>query len=306
MAQYDKSIDTDIEDIGRHSIWFSNHTKFKNCEIKSWKQKGIVYINDLLGDNGNIMSFEEIKNVYKVNLTVLDYLAFVQSLPIEWRRKQRTGKGMNPIIHPNIQNIISHKLGNKYIYNILIRKKYRNVKNTWESRWEQEIDQIEWAEVYKLNTKFISTAYQTLQYKILTKIIATNRLLHQIGIVQSYKCDRCTESIDTIIHKFWSCPLVKSFWDEVGSHLRNIGLIQNISVLNKATVTLGYLEAPIINHVIVVGKRMIANKSFLSMDILFNMLKRDMQTERFIANKRGKISDHDNKWGKIAVAISPG
>ena len=73
--------------------------------------------------------------------------------------------------------------------------------------------------------------------------------------------------------------------------------------LNKATVTLGYFEAPIVNHVIVVGKRMIANKSFLSMDILFNMLRRDMQTERFIANKRGKISDHDNKWRKIAVAL---
>ena len=27
MAQYDKRIEADIEDIGRHSIWFSNHTK---------------------------------------------------------------------------------------------------------------------------------------------------------------------------------------------------------------------------------------------------------------------------------------
>ena len=52
------------------------------------------------------------------------------------------------------------------------------------------------------------------------------------------------------------------FWDDVESHLQKIGIIQNISVLNKATITLGYLEAPIVNHVIVVGKRMIANKYF--------------------------------------------
>ena len=90
-----------------------------------------MYINDMLEGNGNIMSSEEIKNEYKFNGTVLDYLALVQSIPVEWKRKQRTGKGINPIIHPNIQNIISHKLGNKYIYNILINKKYGNIYNWW-------------------------------------------------------------------------------------------------------------------------------------------------------------------------------
>ena len=29
MAQYDKSINTNIDDISRHSVWFSNYTKFK-------------------------------------------------------------------------------------------------------------------------------------------------------------------------------------------------------------------------------------------------------------------------------------
>ena len=61
MAQYDESISVDIDDIGRHSVWFSNHTKFRNCEIKSWKQRGIVYINDLLKDNGELLTFEEAK-----------------------------------------------------------------------------------------------------------------------------------------------------------------------------------------------------------------------------------------------------
>ena len=113
MAQYDKSISVDIDDIGRHSVWFSNHTKFKNCEIKSWKQKGIVYINDLVKDNGELLSFEEAKNVYGFDGTMLDYLGLVQSLPIEWKSRQRVNKDMNPIIHPNIQSILNHKQGNK-------------------------------------------------------------------------------------------------------------------------------------------------------------------------------------------------
>ena len=65
MAQYDKSINADVDDISRHSVWFSNHTKFKNSEIKSWKRRGIVYINDLIKENGDILSYQEAKHIYK-------------------------------------------------------------------------------------------------------------------------------------------------------------------------------------------------------------------------------------------------
>ena len=67
--------------------------------------------------------------------TMLDYLGLVHSLPNEWKNRQRKSKEPNPVIHPNIQNIISHKRGNKHIYNMLIYSKYKDVSNTWESGW---------------------------------------------------------------------------------------------------------------------------------------------------------------------------
>ena len=57
MAQYDRSISAEVDDISRHSVWFLNYTKFKNGEIKSWKGREIVYINDLLKENGDIFHF---------------------------------------------------------------------------------------------------------------------------------------------------------------------------------------------------------------------------------------------------------
>ena len=112
---------------------------------------------------------------------MLDYQGLVQSIPNEWKNKQNKLKEPNPIIHPNIQNIITDKQGNKYIYNTIMNNKYKDVNNTWESGWERELGQIDWVEVYKSNRKLISVACQSLQYKILTKIIATNRLLYQMG-----------------------------------------------------------------------------------------------------------------------------
>ena len=133
-----------------------------------------------------------------------------------------------------------------------------------ESGWERELDQIDWVEVYKLNRKLISVAYQSLQYKILTKIIVTNRLLYQMGRSETSACDRYAGSIDSIIHRFWYCPAAKRCWDEVELHLRNIGIIQNISVLKKKVVLLGDTGSVTLNDIIIVGKMMIARKYLLS------------------------------------------
>ena len=303
MSQYDNSVKTEIEDIGKHCIWYSNHTKFKNMELRSWKQRGMVYINDLLKENGEIMSFEEAKNWYDFNGTKLDYLGLVQSLPIEWRNRQRKIKESNPIIHPNILNIMSHKQVSKYIYNVLLYNKYKNVRNNWEFGWELELGQIDWVEVYKHNMKLTSIAYQALQYKILTKIVATNRLLYQIGITETPRCERCRESVDTIVHKFWACPAVKQFWTEVKLYLQNMGVIQNISVFNLKMIILGNTESSIVNHATVIGKSMIARKYTLSVELFLILLKRDMEKERYIAAQKSEMRDYDSKWGTLAAAL---
>ena len=274
------------------SIWRLQMTKFNGlplnmARLQKWS---IIYINDLIKENGDILSYQEAKHIYKFSGTMLGYLGLVHSLPNEWKNRQRKSKEPNPVIHPNIQNIISHKRGNKHIYNMLIYSKYKDVSNTWESGWEQELGQIDWIEVYKSNRKLISVAYQSLQYKILTQIIATNRLLYQMGRTETFECDRCAGCIDTIKHKFGYCPSVKRFWDEVELHLRNKGIIQNISVLNKKVILLEDTDSVTLNHIIIVSKMMISRKYILSLEILLKLIKRDMQTERNIAIKKRDMS----------------
>lgn len=163
--------------------------------------------------------------------------------------------------------------------------------------------QIDWLKVYEANLRLISVKYRTLQYKILTKIVATKRLLYQMGITVSYRCDRCTQCIDTIMHRFWFCPLVRAFWNDVETYLRNVGLVQNMSFLNLKMIILGNDEMLVVNHIIIVGKTMIAGKYSLSVDILLTILKRDMITEKHIALERGKLCDHEKKWAGLAEAF---
>ena len=70
MAQYDNGLDVSLEDVAKHSIWFLKFTKFKTNEVRSWKIKELVNINDLLGKDGKIASFEEIKHNLKWGIFV--------------------------------------------------------------------------------------------------------------------------------------------------------------------------------------------------------------------------------------------
>ena len=64
-----------------------------------------------MGEDGNIASFEEIKLKFRIEGTMLDYLGLVESLPQEWKRRQGIKKEPDPVIHPNIQEVLKQKRG---------------------------------------------------------------------------------------------------------------------------------------------------------------------------------------------------
>ena len=58
----------------------------------------------------------------------------------------------------------------------------------------------------------------------------------------------------------------------------------------------------IVNHIIIVAKRMIASKYALSTGILFDRLKRDMQLERFQQSPTGRRPGQVTPRARSAVA----
>lgn len=43
----------------------SDFTKYKTTDINQWVQKGLMHFNDLRKSSGEMMSFAEVKEVYK-------------------------------------------------------------------------------------------------------------------------------------------------------------------------------------------------------------------------------------------------
>jgi hypothetical protein len=56
---------------------------------------------------------------------------------------------------------------------------------------------------------------RNFQYKILHRILPTNKFLVKIGIKESDQCNLCNNVTDSILHYIWLCPIIKVFWQQV-------------------------------------------------------------------------------------------
>ena len=59
-------------------------------------------------------------------------------------------------------------------------------------------------------------------FKFLHKKLSTNNFLKKkIGLVDSEKCTFCQEETEKLVHLFWECPKIQSFWISVSLWLQS-------------------------------------------------------------------------------------
>ena len=74
---------------------------------------------------------------------------------------------------------------------------------------------------------YIPANLSVFQFKFLHRKLATNCFLLKTGIKSNDQCSFCKESSETLLHLFWECPLVKSFWNEIGNRMKNSSCFLN-------------------------------------------------------------------------------
>lgn len=78
------------------------------------------------------------------------------------------------------------------------------------------ISDMEWKGIYVLARSLnVKNSMKDLQYKILYRFVATNRLLFKMGKVASTVCTFCELEQETIEHLFYECLKIKEFWISV-------------------------------------------------------------------------------------------
>ncbi|KAL9964077.1 hypothetical protein ACROYT_G027656, partial [Oculina patagonica] len=178
---------------------------------------GIVKIGDLYDTWGEFKSNKE--PLYSTLSPVEHFILFslFSALPEEWRKLLKINKNsissetydliqtdFNLRIQGkkvNLQNLKSKSLYDSFVSKIssipTAQKKYNEAFSTHAS-------QLDWEKIYLLPFKTtLDTKLREFQYKMLNRILYTNKMLFKFKKVDSPLCDFCEKELETIEHLFF-------------------------------------------------------------------------------------------------------
>ena len=174
---------------------------------------GINIVSDILNENGSVLSLNEMKRVYHLNINFLNYYA-ISGLVKKFISKNKKGDKLDilkPYIPFHVKTYVNLKKDTRNQFN---GNKCNDLQGQNEVKWNRELnleqDQFFWKCIYKsCFWSILDNVYIWFQYRILRKILGTNNLLFKIKVSQSSQCRLCSEQTETISHLFSQCSKSK-------------------------------------------------------------------------------------------------
>ena len=245
-------------------LWFNDNIKVGNEVIfyHHWSKKGVNFINDLVDENGNFLSEDVLKRRFDISTNFVEYRGILAAIPRMWKN-HIIGQPKNTEIKCKAISIVKNlRKPNKHMYSILNdKRKTKPTEN--EEKWKEILgsQNLNFKAYYNILTKIKDTNLCYFQFKVLNRIIGTNRYSFLCRYTQSDKCSFCDQEIETIKHLFFDCRISKSLWQEVFDNFRILNSFPNV-ILNAELVILGYTgeiseKAVGLNHLIILIKKFI-------------------------------------------------
>lgn len=247
FSEFSSSIKNDTEDYSKCPLFYNSNILIGNKSIflKSWYDKGIRYINDILDENGRILNKATFEKISDMKVNYLHYMgmenAISKYLKLNDSSIECLTKVDNPIIPKHVHIILINKRGTKLIYEVLTSN---NESPTSQIKWNQRynIEQNDWKFFYSLPFNSIKdTNCQWLQVRILHRILPLNDYLFKLKLNSSPNCTFCNNENETIEHLFWYCNSTQALYSEVKSFCENHYIVP---VLNEIDVIFGAKSCP--------------------------------------------------------------
>ena len=192
--------------------------------IKEWVTNTILKVKDIAEISDNTLTFLDFENFrrkfYNVNDTnFLVYNGIVQAIR---SFIQKTDKNLRT--HTKNKLIFSSRVwtivmgGNQKVREALDSD---DLLPTCTIKWNILFHDLNWKNIFKKCHKTSKdTQLQWFQFRLIHRILPTERYLYICKIKDSPNCKRCGEE-ETISHLLWNCEPVQRFWKELENSLRS-------------------------------------------------------------------------------------
>ena len=183
------------------------------------------------------MNFEEFQNKYNIRSNFLEFYGVTKAIHFFIKQTEidmNNAKIFNVLKPFNLKIITKSRTGCKHIYSSMLKEVVPTCHLKWEDKLSTNISKSEWKHIHKL--PFITCASSKLkwfQYRIINRILGTNKLLYIMGERNDSLCTFCHNETETIIHIFWQCEIVNDFIELFCNWLYvEFGILINVNVID--------------------------------------------------------------------------
>ena len=196
-------------------IWLNINIKRcgKPFIFENYCNDGIFFINDLISDGKNILTFEQLKTQYAVKTNFVEYYGLVSAIPDIWKKTISDHGRLDIIENDIVEKLKNDKKPCKYFYQLFLEKIKENPlrsQNKWSDALCVKID--DWGKIYSMAFQATkNTKLQNFQFKLLHRIVYTNSFLYKCGLIETELCTFCTETKESLLHIFGNVYIAKIF-----------------------------------------------------------------------------------------------
>ena len=147
-----KEISIDEIDVKTFPIWNSHFLQNNNIIMKKTEleKKGLVYINDLLTDMGELMGYDNFQEIYNLKINFVDFYSLMHSIPRLWKTEllQQKNKIIGQVTQTCLEEILNMKKVCKETYWKIMDtiKPKRNFLKKWSKYFRTQITEKEMSE----------------------------------------------------------------------------------------------------------------------------------------------------------------
>ena len=306
--------------VRREVLWFNKlittgGKKGKLICYKDWYKSGIVFIHDIVNEDGNIKSIEELETEFNIQISPMDYNSLITSIPVKWKRilkkmripVQAISNKEQPYLVCSGRLTALGILTNKDVYWELVRKK-QTVPiciHKWCNLFN--ISTEEWKIIFKPYMAIKEVRTKAFQFKVLNNLLPCNLYLKRIGKSDTDKCPKCN-MLDDQMHYLVECAEVASIWSHLSRWWKGL-TNQNIAFTGR-DIIIGLQNRPIkiamktqLDEILLAVKwKIYANKQMgedLGFYQILCSIRNMISIQNLIAIRRDKGDKHDSIWGEI-------
>ena len=264
---------------------------------KSWFEKNIIRVRDLLQKDGKFLSFKNFCNKYKLKIPFTLYFGLINTIPTSWKV---AAKKSPPRFSESKET--EENFSTKNVYKILLKEIF--VPPTAENKILRHGFSHETIhQVYDLPFQIKNDIKITMfQYKIIHNILATKVSLFRAKICDNNICSQCLIEVHSLDHMLLRCASTIAFWKTFQNWWAN--KTDQYLTLSNSMILYGVFDkmkhSYSLNYALLIAKFSIycscLHDEKLSFDSFLILLREKLNIQKEIALKNKSITAFENTF----------